>query len=271
MRAQAARGRQQQQESPQMLHQQPQQHRNHFQQQESDIQFRQLQQAQLRLLEQQQKLQQQNHMQHQLNHGQQQQLHQRTPPPRMLPQSQSPRFHLHQQQLMLMQQQQNAQQQQRFQEMQEQLRVEEIERQLRNQHLRDGPTQYGHQRQPSGPTIAELQATKALQQPGRNQDHAFPLLNQQNIQQTPHGIQAQQRLLAELAQAEFARDLQNVDPVQQEALRAEAVRKIMETEKMEEKRRRKAAKIAHMVPIHFSFWIFLVVSDEIDRHVTMTS
>ena len=247
MRAQAARGRKQQQESPQMHHQQPQHHQNHIHQQESDIQFRQLQQqAQLHLLEQQQ------HIQHQFHHGQQQQLHQRTPPPRMLPQSQSPRFHLHQQQLLLMQQQQTAQQQ-RFQEMQEQLRAEEMERQLRNQHLRDG-----HQRQPSGPTIAELQAAQALQQSGRNrspasfQDQHFPLLNQQNIQHMPHSIQVQQRLLAELAQAEFARDLQSVDPVQQEALRAEAMRKIMETERMEEKRRRRAAKIAHMVPMHFS-------------------
>ena len=57
----------------------------------------------------------------------------------------------------------------------------------------------------------------------------------------------QQRLLAEMAQAEFMRDLQGVSAVEQEALRMEAMRKIMETERMEEKRRRRAAKIAHMV------------------------
>jgi DNA topoisomerase 2-associated protein PAT1 len=42
------------------------------------------------------------------------------------------------------------------------------------------------------------------------------------------------------------RELQG-NQIEQEALQAEAMRKILETEKMEEKRRRKAAKIAHMV------------------------
>jgi DNA topoisomerase 2-associated protein PAT1 len=56
-----------------------------------------------------------------------------------------------------------------------------------------------------------------------------------------------------MAQVEFMRDMQGISQAEQEALRVEAVRKIMETERMEEKRRRKAAKIAHMVmPIIFA-------------------
>jgi len=51
-----------------------------------------------------------------------------------------------------------------------------------------------------------------------------------------------------VAQVEFMRDMQGISQAEQEALRVEAMRKIMETERiMEEKRRRKAAKIAHMV------------------------
>ena len=62
-----------------------------------------------------------------------------------------------------------------------------------------------------------------------------------------HEQQLQQRLLSELAQAELIREMAGLSPAEQETLRAEAMRKIVETEKMEEKRRRKAAKIAHMV------------------------
>jgi len=50
-----------------------------------------------------------------------------------------------------------------------------------------------------------------------------------------------------VAQVEFMRDMQGISQAEQEALRVEAMRKIMETERMEEKRHRKAAKIAHMV------------------------
>jgi DNA topoisomerase 2-associated protein PAT1 len=50
-----------------------------------------------------------------------------------------------------------------------------------------------------------------------------------------------------MAQVEFMRDMQASSQVEQDALQAEAMRRIMETERMEEKRRRKAAKIAHMV------------------------
>ena len=49
-----------------------------------------------------------------------------------------------------------------------------------------------------------------------------------------------------MAQAEISGDFQAVSKADQEALRAEAMRKIVEAEKMEEKRRKKAAKIAHM-------------------------
>lgn len=69
-------------------------------------------------------------------------------------------------------------------------------------------------------------------------------------------LQMQQRMLAQLAQQEFAKSMgtngvngQNTIPdlKQQEALRAEVMRKIMETEQQEARRRRKAAKISHMV------------------------
>jgi DNA topoisomerase 2-associated protein PAT1 len=175
----------------------------------------------------------------------------------MMPQSQSPRFHLHQQQILLMQQQQEQQQQHRLQELQEQLRLEEIERQLRVQQISDRqpvPNHFTHQRQSSGPSLVELQAAQAHQQlrqrsPAFADSHNYPLLSQQNMQHMPQNIQVQQRLLSEMAQAEFLRDLQGVTAVEQEALRMEAMRKIMETERMEEKRRRRAAKIAHMVSL----------------------
>lgn len=65
----------------------------------------------------------------------------------------------------------------------------------------------------------------------------------------------QQKLLAEMAQAEFLHSLQGspvpVNPAEekemQDALRAEAMRKIMEAERMEEKRKRKLEKIRYMV------------------------
>ena len=63
----------------------------------------------------------------------------------------------------------------------------------------------------------------------------------------PQNIQLQQRLLSELAQAEFMQSMQGATQEEHIALQQEAMRRIVETEKMEEKRRRKAAKIAHMV------------------------
>ncbi|KAF8216307.1 topoisomerase II-associated protein PAT1 [Mycena galopus ATCC 62051] len=175
-----------------------------------------------------------------------QQQHQRTPPPRMLPVSQSPRF-LDQRQMLLLQQQEEQQHQLRLQqELQEQLRMEELERQLRAQQisqLNQGPIHFNHRRAPSGPTIAELQALQQ-QQLHRRQRSQSPAYQDFNI--TPQNIQLQQRLLAELAQVEYLRDFQGATQAEQEALRAEAMRKIVETEKMEDRRRRKAAKIAHM-------------------------
>ncbi|KAL5537061.1 PAT1 [Sanghuangporus sanghuang] len=71
-------------------------------------------------------------------------------------------------------------------------------------------------------------------------------------------LQMQQRLLAQLAQQEFSQNLSGVNGIngqdggstvseaQREQLRQEAMRKIMEAERQEGKRRRKAQKIAHM-------------------------
>ncbi|KAL5492252.1 PAT1 [Sanghuangporus weigelae] len=71
-------------------------------------------------------------------------------------------------------------------------------------------------------------------------------------------LQLQQRLLAQLAQQEFSQNLSGVNgengqdggtsvsETQREQLRQEAMRKIMEAERQEGKRRRKAQKIAHM-------------------------
>ncbi|KAJ7115819.1 topoisomerase II-associated protein PAT1 [Mycena epipterygia] len=184
-----------------------------------------------------QRLQQQQAMQSQHQH-------QRTPPPRMLPVSQSPRF-LDQRQMLLLQQQEEHQLRLQ-QELQEQLRMEELERQLRAQQisqLNQGPTHFNHRRQPSGPTIAELQALQQ-QQLHRRQRSQSPAYQDFNI--APQNIQLQQRLLAELTQVEFMRDFQGGTQAEQEALRTEAMRKIVEAEKMEDKRRKKAAKIAHM-------------------------
>ncbi|KAI0057451.1 hypothetical protein BV25DRAFT_1812427 [Artomyces pyxidatus] len=226
--------------------------------------------------------QRQQLMQEQQAQQAQQQSHfhqqQRAAPPRMHPQSQSPRFHQQQQQQQLMQQQlmreqlleqqlreqqlrerelqlreqQLLREQQRRErhlldiELQEQLRLEEVERQLRAQRLSDVqnqqllPNRYLHQRQASNPSpIAQhrRQQSPALMDTLQAQ-------YQQNGQHIPHNIQLQQRLLNELAQAEFMQSM--ATPEEQEALRVEAMRRIMETERMEEKRRRKAAKIAHM-------------------------
>jgi DNA topoisomerase 2-associated protein PAT1 len=97
------------------------------------------------------------------------------------------------------------------------------------------------------------------------------LLSQQNLQHMPQSIQMQQRLLSEMAQAEFVRDLQGASAVEQEALRMEAMRKIMEAERMEEKRRRRAAKIAYMViPQYFPLRIPVLILAFCSRG-TMTS
>jgi DNA topoisomerase 2-associated protein PAT1 len=225
-------------------------------QQEQEKQFL-LRQQQQQLLQQQQQLQQQQLLQ--------QQQHQRTPPPRMLPVSQSPRFHERQHQILLLQQQQELQQQQQLQQLHEQLQLEELERRLRAQQLsqmrqspsqypqRHSPNQFNHQRASSGSTLVDFQATQMqhrqqspVRSPARNGD-GFQVPVQQDLSYLPQSIQLQQRLLAEMANAEFVHHIQGATPPEQEALRMEAMRKIMETERMEERRRRKAAKIAHMV------------------------
>ena len=231
---------------------------------ESQQQLQRQRQHEIRLMEQEQ--QERHHLQQlqqqQLRPGQHQHQLQPTPPPRMvhhphtqLPRTQSPRFHhqhqhQHQQQILLLQQEQERQQQERLKELQERLRTEEIERQLRAQQISQ------IQRQPS--VQARRQASYAdlqMLQQRRTHSPAYlgvdsgesPLVNQQNAQLLPQSIQLQQRLLSEMAQAEFMRDMQGISQIEQETLRAEAMRKIMETERMEEKRRRKALKIAHMV------------------------
>ena len=200
-----------------------------------------------------QEQQQQQQLQRLLQHQQE-----RTPPPRMMPVSQSPRFLEHPRQILMLQhQQEQQQQQQRLQELQDQLRFEELERRMIAQMTLQ-QTQNGNQnnlhRQSSNLSLAEIQAAQVFHQQQRRQRSRSPAIGnhqisaslQESAQHHANKIQLQQRLLSEMAQAEFSRDFQSVSQADQEALRAEAMRKIVEAEKMEEKRRKKAAKIAHM-------------------------
>ncbi|KAG1850650.1 topoisomerase II-associated protein PAT1 [Suillus subluteus] len=166
--------------------------------------------------------------------------------PRVVPHlAPSPRFnqqHQHQQQILLLQQEQERQQQERLKELQDRLRMEELERQLRAQQISQL-----QQQQPN--LLARRQSPYADTQRRTHSpvvDSQYALFNQQSTQYMPQSIQLQQRLLSEMAQVEFMRDMQGISQAEQEALRVEAMRKIMETERMEERRRRKAAKIAHM-------------------------
>jgi len=192
---------------------------------------------------------------------QREQLHQRTPPPRMIHTSQSPRFLEHQRQILLLQQQQEQQQQQHLQELHEQLRIEDLERRMAAQtsleRNRNG-SPFNPRRTPTKYAPAENQASHLFQQQQlqqhRPQGSRSPAVSTSPFSTPlqeghPQNIQLQQRLLADLAQVDFSRELHGASPAEQEALRMEAMRKIVETEKMEEKRRRKAAKIAHMVVI----------------------
>jgi DNA topoisomerase 2-associated protein PAT1 len=235
-----------------------QQQQQLLQQEEENLQIRQQQHQDL---QRQQILQYQQEQQHQLQiqrtlqqqHPREPLLHQ-TPPPRTLPvASQSPRFHEHQRQILLLQQQQELQQQQRLLELQEQLRSEEIERHMERQRIIQmnmQKTHSPHRRQSSGPTTVELQAVHTFNQ--RSDSPAighgpFSMSSQESMQYVPQSIQLQQRL-SEMVQVEFMRDMQGVSTqAEQESLRMEAMKKIVEAEKMEEKRRRKAMKIAHMV------------------------
>ncbi|KAG5721185.1 DNA topoisomerase 2-associated protein pat1 [Termitomyces sp. T112] len=258
MRATAQQSRQRQLEQQQLLLQQ-QEEALHLLQLQRERDRQQLFQQQEREYERQQILQYQE-QQHQLQQRALQQQLQRTSPPRMLPGvSPSPRFLEHQRQLLLLQQQQE--QQQRFSELQEQLRYEEMERQMvaRTQQSRT-PNQFAHRRHPSGPIPAELQAHLLLQQQqlqhqqNRRQRSRSPAVGnnfivplQEGLSYLPQNIQMlQQRMIPELAQTDIIRELHASSPAEQEAVRNEAMRKIVEAEKMEEKRRRKAAKIAHM-------------------------
>ncbi|OCH93671.1 hypothetical protein OBBRIDRAFT_790021 [Obba rivulosa] len=208
--------------------------------------------------------------------------HAATPPPRMHPHSQSPRFHqqqqqhqIHilqlqqlqqqqqQQQLLELQEQRERQHQQQLRELQQQLRLEELERQrqLRLQQMQAGAanhlqSQAVHQRHGSlSPSLSDRNLrhgrSPAAMTPRAQLEAPF----QQSMQYLPQDIQMQQRLLAEMAQAEFMNSMQagvqsereaREEREMQEVLRQEAMRKIMEAEKSEEKRRRKLAKIAHM-------------------------
>ena len=256
---------------------------HYFEQQEQSQRTRQQellaqqqQQLQLRLQEEErqaqrfQQIYQQEQQQAQLHRLMQQreQLHQRTPPPRMIPTSQSPRFLEHQRQILLLQQHQEQQQQQHLLELQEQLRIEELERRMAAQMTLDrnrNGSPFNPRRTPNNYTAAEIQAAHLFQQQQQQQQQQqyrrqgsrspavfasqFSTPVQEGPSYHPQTIQLQQRLLADLAQVDFSRELHGASLAEQEALRLEAMRKIVETEKMEEKRRRKAAKIAHMVVI----------------------
>ena len=200
--------------------------------------------------------QHQLHMQRLLQHQREQQ-YQRTPPPRMLPTSQSPRFLEQQRQHLLLQQHQEQQLQQ--QRIQEQIRIDEMERQLlaraaiQQRRQSPNPAMLRH-RQSSGLSSSDAfghQHRRQESQSPSNSNHRYSTALQEGlVLPTPQNIQLQQRLLSEMAQVEFIRNVQSGNPhavIEQEALRMEAMRKILETEQMEEKRRRKAAKIAHMV------------------------
>lgn len=257
---------------------QQQQLQQHLLQQQQQQRLRE-EEVRQRLLFQEQQQQQQAHVQRLLQQQREQQLHQqRTPPPRMIPSSQSPRFLEHHRQLLLLQQQQLDQQlqQQRLHEIEEQLRLEEVERRLlaMNMERSRGESPYGSRRSSAFPVgdSQEVQQAQLLQlaqerqlliqqqqqQQYRRQRSRSPAVvnahypsplqdeGRQSYQQ-PQTIQLQQRLLADLAHSDFPRDIHGTSQAEQEALRVEAMRKILEAEKMEEKRRRKAAKIAHMV------------------------
>ncbi|KAF8631878.1 hypothetical protein AX15_002145 [Amanita polypyramis BW_CC] len=210
-------------------------------------------QRQLLYQQEQHQLQMQRLLQQQREHQ-----YQRTPPPRMLPASQSPRFLEHHRQLLLQQQQEQQSHQQRLQGMQGQLRLEEMERQLLaraalQQQRRQSPNAaVVHHRQPSTLSSGDSYNHQQRQQSQSpiNGNHRYSSTPQESlVLPNPQNIQLQQRLLSEMAQAEFIRNIQGGSAhaaVEQEALRMEAMRKIFEAEMMEEKRRRKAAKIAHM-------------------------
>ncbi|KLO11600.1 hypothetical protein SCHPADRAFT_998761 [Schizopora paradoxa] len=216
---------------------------------------------------------------------QQQQHQQQMRPPRMHSQSPSTFVRLQPQTQAGRVHSPNLAYQQNLLEQQEQMRLEELERQLREQmyleqdlvnaggdrallaqlqqqqrrqalteqrQLQEFPNDFQRFVDQPPDIQALLQSQKRQQSPMRRgtpqqqlQQQLAAALNGgrgQGMPQNLHDVQLQQRLLAQLAHEEFS----HTNVRNQEVLRAEAMRKIMETERLEGKRRRKAAKLAHM-------------------------
>ena len=93
-----------------------------------------------------------------------------------------------------------------------------------------------------------LQNAMYQQQVQRQHTPVYSQSSQPSPQEIRH-LQLQQRILAQLAQAEFSQTMNGGAPVDQGILRAEATKKILEAEKLEEKRRRRAEKINYMVGV----------------------
>lgn len=182
----------------------------------------------------------------------------RTPPPRMHPHSQSPRFHHQlQQQILITQQREQQREQHQLHNISAQLRQEELAR-LRERELAAlqgaaqmhvphpqrylGEQQYAAPRLGGNASLAELRMAQELQQLRRQSPAFDPHIQQlpqpRSAQYLPDDIQVQQLLLSRSANDEFLREMVGNEQVG---------RRIMEAERMEERRRRKAAKISHMV------------------------
>lgn len=279
-----AQRQRQEREREELLQQELEQQRlarqQHFRQQQLQQEQQLLLQQQDRLREQeilrQRMLYQQDQLQLQrqrLLQQQQRELQQQhTPPPRMMPASQSPRFMEQQQrQFLLLQHYEEQQRRLQLEEQlrhEEQLRREELERQMLSMNLErsrvESPAYNGNRLQANTQSQVheaqllqqayerqlQLQQQQQRRQSSRSPAVANPARYPTAVQQERHTQDSamQQRLLAELAaHDDLAADIHGVSKADQEALRVEAMRKIVEAERMEEKRRRKAAKIAHMV------------------------
>lgn len=179
------------------------------------------------------------------------------PPPRMHPHAQSPRFHHQlQQQILVQQQREQARDQHAFNNISAQLRAEELARQreLAGPQQRFLVEQQLQQQQRIGsPAQLDPRLAVELQQLRRASPAFDPHIQQLHAAGTPgtrqgqgpgqqpflpDDIQVQQIMLRRTANDEFMREMVGSEQVG---------RRIMEAERMEEKRRRKAAKISHMV------------------------
>jgi DNA topoisomerase 2-associated protein PAT1 len=189
--------------------------------------------------------------QHQLDLPQ----HTRTPPPRMHPHAQSPRFHQLQQQSQLDHHLRidRQQVQEHALEITNQLRQEERARQLRHMELA-AHTSGMHGSPQQQRMLLEQQITaqgiRANELQHLRQSPAFEPIQQLPLQHNIgnlDSIQMQQLLINRQANADFA---------QLSLVGNEQVgRRIMEAERMEERRRRKAAKIAHMVSLTIQIYV----------------